>query len=86
MLSGQKGDLRISDNWRGIALLDVVGKVVTRIRLQELAEDVLPESQCGFRKGRSCTDMIFTVRQIIEKSWEHKTKSFLTFIDLKKSI
>ena len=27
--------------------------------------------------------MIFTVRQIIEKSWEHNTKSFLSFIDLK---
>ena len=29
--------------------------------------------------------MIFTVRQLIEKSWEHKAKSFLTFIDLKKA-
>ena len=25
-----------------------------------LAEDELPESQCGFRKGRGCADMIFT--------------------------
>ena len=35
------------DNWRGIALLDVVGKIVAWIlqeRLQRLAEDVLPES------------------------------------------
>ena len=84
----KKGDLRNCDNWRGIALLDVVGKVMARIlqaRLQDLAEEVLPEAQCGFRKGRSCTDMIFTVRQIIEKSWEHKTKSFLSFIYLKKA-
>ena len=84
----KKGDLHNCDNWRGIALLDVVGKVMARIlqaRLQELAEEVLPEAQCGFRKGRSCSDMIFTVRQIIEKSWEHKTKSFLSFIDLKKA-
>jgi len=39
-------------------------KVVARgiqERLQNLAEDVSPESQCGFRKGRSCTDMIFVV-------------------------
>ena len=84
----KKGDLHNCDNWRGIALLDVVGKVMARIlqaRLQDLAEEVLPEAQCGFRKGRSCTDMIFTVRQIIEKSWEHKTKSFLSFIYLKKA-
>ena len=60
----KKGDLKNCDNWRGISLLDVVGKVVARIlqeRLQELAEEELPESQCGFRKSRSCTDMIFVV-------------------------
>ena len=49
----KKGDLSQCDNWRGIALLDVVGKVVARViqgRLQKLAEDELPESQCGFRR------------------------------------
>jgi len=84
----KKGDLRSCDNWRGIALLDVVGKVVARVlqaRLQEVAEEELPESQCGFRKGRSCMDMIFTLRQLVERSWEHQTKSFLSFIDLKKA-
>ena len=83
-----KGDLGKCDNWKGISLLDVVGKVATRIlqeRLQELAEDVLPESQCGFRKTRGCTDMIFTILQLVEKSWEHRAKSFITFIDLKKA-
>ena len=68
--------------------MDVVGKVVARVlqeRLQKVAEDELPKSQCGFRKGRSCTDMIFTVRQLVEKSWEHTAKSFFTFIDLKKA-
>ena len=67
----KKGDLCNCDNWRGIVLLDVVGKVVATIlqeRLQALAEQELPESQCDFRKGRSCTDMIFVVRQLIEKS------------------
>ena len=73
----KKGDLSSCDNWRGISLLDVVGKMVARVlqeRLQELAEDKLPESQCDFRKGRSCEDMIFTVRQLVEKSWEHIAK------------
>ena len=84
----KKGDLRSCDNWRGIALLDVVGKAVATIlqeRLQTLAEQELPESQCGFRKERSCTDMIFVIRQLVEKSWEHKSKSFFTFVDLKKA-
>ena len=80
----KKGDLHKCDNWRGMALLDVVAKVLARIiqeRLQRLAEKELPESQCGFRKGHGCSDMVFTVRQLIEKSWEHRSKSFLVFID-----
>ena len=84
----KKGDLCNCDNWKGIALLDVVGKVVATIlqeRLQALAEQELPESQCGFRKGRSCTDMIFAVHQVMETSWEHRAKTFFTFIDLKKA-
>ena len=84
----KKGDLTSCDNWHGISLLEVVGKVVAQViqeRLQKIAEEELPESQCGFRKGRSCADMIFTVRQLVEKSWEHRSKAFFTFIDLKKA-
>ena len=49
----KKGDL---SHWRGISLLDVIGKVVAKIlqeRLQKLTEDGLPKSQCGFRKGEA---------------------------------
>ena len=66
----------------------MIGKVVARLLqgwLQKLAEEELPESQCGFRKGRSCADMIFMVHQLVEKSWEHMVKLFVTFIDLKKA-
>ena len=67
----KKGNLHLCDNWRGIALLDVVGKLVGRIvqdRLQKLAEVELPESQCGFQRGCGCTDMMFMVCQLFEKS------------------
>ena len=84
----KKGNLHCCDNWRGIALLDVVGKVVARIvqnRVQVLAERELPESQCGFRRGRSCTDMIFMVRQLAGKAIEHQTKQYFVFVDLCKA-
>ena len=48
----KKGNFRCFDNWRGIALLDVVGKLAVRIvqnRLRSIPERELPESQCGFR-------------------------------------
>ena len=69
--STKKGNLQSCDNWRGISLLDVVGKVFARIvqeRLQVIAEGLLPDYQCGFRKGRECTDMIFAARQLMEKT------------------
>ncbi|XP_065182367.1 uncharacterized protein LOC135813077 [Sycon ciliatum] len=84
----KKGDLSRCDNWRGIALLEVVGKLVARVvqnRLQVLAEDELPESQCGFRRNRGCADAIFSVRQLVEKSYEHRSKLFCVFVDLPKA-
>jgi len=43
------------------------------------------EEECGFRKGRSCTDAIFTVQQIIEKRKEHNLLLFLLFINYEKA-
>ena len=70
----KKGNLQMCDKWRDISLLDVIGKVFARIiqeRLQTIAEHILPESQCGFRKRRGCVDMIFVSRQLMEKAIEH---------------
>ena len=42
--------MKCCDNWRGISLLDVVGKLFARIlkeRLEKIADRVLPESQKG---------------------------------------
>ena len=43
------------NNYRGISLLSIVGKVFARVvltRLEKMAERVYPESQCGFRAKR----------------------------------
>ena len=84
----KKVDLQLCDRWRGISLLDVVGKVFARIlqeRLLVITERALPESQCGFRRGRGCVDMIFVARQLVEKSREHETPLFVLFVVLKKA-
>ena len=83
----KKGNLRSCDNWCGISLLEVMGKVVARIiqgRLQKLTERELPESQCRFRIGCGCMDMVFTSRQLTEKAIEHQAKQFFIFVNLKK--
>jgi len=55
------------------------------MRLQIVAEEILPESQCGFRKGRGCTDMVFALRQLVEKLKKHRSKGFILFVDLTKA-
>ena len=68
--------------------MSIVGKLFARMlltRLQALADRVYPESQCGFRAGKSTMDMIFTVHQLQEKSREQDKPLYLAFIDLTKA-
>ena len=84
----EKGDLSVCDNWRGISLLEVIGKVFARILqqcLQTVAESELAESQCGFRKGHGCTDTVFCARQLVERTQEHKEQLYVVFVDLRKA-
>lgn len=76
------------NNYRGISLLSQPGKIYARLvlpRLQIIANRILPESQCGFRPGRSTTDMIFSVRQIQEKCIEQGRPLYAVFVDLTKA-
>ena len=69
----QKGDRAECGNSRGISLLSVAGKLLSKIMLTCLLEHVvdlvLSESQCEFRRGRSTID-IFVARQLQEKFCE----------------
>nr|VZH94536.1 unnamed protein product [Spirometra erinaceieuropaei] len=62
----RKGNLQVCDNHRGISLLNIAGKIFVRILLNRLnnhlEQGLLPESQCGFRRHRGTTDMIFAAR------------------------
>ena len=83
----KKGDLGDCNNWRGITLLSLTSKVFSRIvfsRLIVLEKDLRPQ-QAGFRPGRSCSDHIFTLRQILEQSKEWNTPLYINFIDLEKA-
>ncbi|XP_076061565.1 uncharacterized protein LOC143037317 [Oratosquilla oratoria] len=84
----KKGDRENCNNYWGILLLSIASKIFARIlldRLLVLAEDVLPESQCGFRPSRGTIDMIFCARQLQEKSLEQQQPAMFIFWDLKKA-
>ena len=72
----KKGDLSRCDNFRGITLLSVPGKVLNRIILEWMKGEVdktLRAEQAGFRQDRSCTDQIATLQIIVEQSIEWKS-------------
>ena len=85
----KKGLKDLCDNYRGISLLSIVGKVFARILLNRLDEHVtaviLPESQCGFRSECSTIDMVFSARQLQEKCIEQNLDLYQCFIDLTKA-
>ena len=84
-----KGENSDCSNYRGITLLSIAGKIFARVLLNRLvpiiAEDHLPETQCGFRANRGTTDMIFVLRQLQEKCREQNKRLYVTFVDLTKA-
>jgi len=89
MIYEKKGDRAICGNSRDISLLSVAGKLLARVMLMRLltyvVDTVVPESQCGVRRARSNTDMIFVATLLQEKCREQHRDHFIAFIDLTKA-
>ena len=87
----KKGNKSDPNNYRGIALISVLGKIFAKIvnnRLVEWAETcgAQKEEQAGFRKGYSTTDNIFTLQALIQKYCSRKGGRLYTiFVDFSKA-
>ena len=84
----KKGDLSRCGNYRGITLLSIPGKILNRIilnRIKDKVDPLLRDMQAGFRKERSCTDQIVTLRIILEQSAEWNTPLYINFVDFEKA-
>ena len=79
-----KGDRGNCNNYHGISLLNIVGKLFAKVvlmKLRVLAERIYPESQCGFRAKSATIDMIFSIRQPRKMQRAGKA-TYVAFIDL----
>ena len=54
-------------------------------KCREIVESKLKNGRCGFHPGCNITDQIFTLKQILEKSWEYAKDVFAWFVDLEKA-
>ena len=84
----KKGNKLKCENYWGISLLSIPSKVYARIldeRTRDVTERKVLEAQGGFRKGRSCTDQLFIIRQMSEKMLEKNKKMVVACVDLEKA-
>jgi hypothetical protein len=77
----KQGEVKNPKNFRGISLLSCVGKLFTKLlnkRLYDWAEqnDLLFDSQAGFRKGKSTIDHIFVLQGLVSKYLSKKGGRF----------
>lgn len=69
----KKGDPMDPRNYRGIALLDSCHKILSLVllpRWEVYSRELTRDYQSGFLIGKSTSGHIFTIRQIMEKSYE----------------
>ena len=75
-------------NYRGISLLNVVGKLYGRVlieRVKRKTNDSVSDEQCEFRDGRGCVDQILYLKNLIEKSLERNRKLYVGYMDLEEA-
>ena len=84
----KKGNLKECTNWQGIMLLVIASKVLGKILIDHLkrsGDKRLRAEQEGFRQGRSTTEQIFILCNVIEQSYEWQTSLVINFIDFEKA-
>ena len=84
----KKGDKTDCNNYSGRSLLPTTYKILSNLLLSRLipyAKEIIWDHQCGFRRNRSTIDLIFCIRQILEKKWEYNEEVHQLFIDFKKA-
>ena len=85
----KKGNAKECSNYRTIALILHVSKVMLKIlqaRLQQYVNRELPDVQSGFRKGRGTRDQIANVHWIIKKARVFQENIYFCFIDYAKAL
>src|SRR3984957_4564941 len=86
----KEGDRENVDNYRGITLLSVVGKLYMSILNNRVSrwverEKKIVEEQGGFREKRSTSEQIFVLKETILGRRREKKRTFCCFLDIRKA-
>jgi hypothetical protein len=84
----KKGSRLASDNYRGVTLLEICGKVyilvIHRRTYQHLSNQML-DCQQGFRPNRGTGDALFSLRRLEELARDFNTPLHAAFVDFRKA-
>ena len=84
----KKGDLGLAKNYRGITLTSIAAKIynaLLRNRIEPEIDNILRKNQNGFRRNRSTTSQILTIRRILEGIRAKNLQATLIFVDFTKA-
>ena len=83
----KKGDLGLAKNYGGITLTSIAAKfynALLRNRIEPKIDDILRKNQNSFRRNRSTTSQILTIRRILEGVRAKNLQATLLFVDFTK--
>ena len=81
-----KGKRGMCSNERGITLASNIGKMYERIINNRVAESIeMTQAQAGGQKGRSTTDHILIIKELMQKAKEDKKPIYIAFLDVTKA-
>ena len=84
----KKGDLGLAKNYRGITLTSIAAKIynaLLRYCIEPKIENILRKNQNGFRRNRSMTSQILTIRTILEGVRAKSLQVTILFVDFTKA-
>ena len=84
----KKGDLRLTKNYWGITLTSIAAKIynaLLRNRIEPKIDNILRKNQNGFRRNRSTTSQISTIRRILIGIRAKNLQATILFVNFTKA-
>ena len=80
----KKGDHGLAKNYRGITLTSIAAEIYNALllnRMEPKIDNILRKNQNGFRRNRSTTSQILTIRRILEGVRAKNQQVTILFVD-----
>ena len=84
----KKDDIGIAKNYRGITLTSIAAKICNVLlgnRIEPKIDNILRKNQNGFRRNRSTTSKILTIRRILEGVRAKNLQATILFVNFTKT-